>query len=341
MYPWLPAMLQATGSDAPDTVLADTALRLLDIGMAMGLPRAQMLDVPGMEDTMVRNPMARLPLASILKLADAIETRSGNVMAGLQIAGQLSPRSFSDIGYPILYAPNVATALQLFCEIQPFYQNVLRSSFCIEEPQEARLSFELPNTDPDQAAPLSEWVLVAHINVGTTVAGRALPIREVGFAHAPRRAAALYEEHFGCPVKFKQPQSYVLLDKDRVSQTAPRQNPHVIQAALAAHDMLEQWQSAGKLTLIKAYLFCLLQLDRRPISLARMAAAFGQSERTLRRMLIEDGLPFREVFDIARRVHFKLYNVEGLLSLGQIAQKLGYGELSALSRAQRRWKAKS
>jgi AraC-like DNA-binding protein len=307
MYPWLPAMLRATGSDAPDTVLADIALRLLDIGMAMGLPRPQLLNVLGVEDAVVRNPMARLPLASILKLADAVETRSGNVMAGLQIAAQMSPRSFSDIGYPILYAPNVATALQLFCEIQPFYQNVLRGSFAIDEAQQARLSFELPNADPEQAAPLCEWVLVAHIGIGTTVAGRALPLQEVGFAHAPRRAAALYDEHFGCTVKFRQSQSYVVLE--------------------------------GKRTLANAYLFCMLQLDRRPISLERMAMAFGISERTLRRMLIEEGLPFREVIDLARRVHFKLYGVEGQLTLGEIAQRLGYSELSALSRAQRRWKA--
>jgi AraC-like DNA-binding protein len=339
MYPWLPAMLQATGSDAPDTVLADIGLRLLDIGMAMGLARTQLLDVLGVQDALVRNPMARLPLASILKLANAIETRSGNVMAGLQIAAQLSPRSFSDIGYPILYAHNVASALQLFCEIQPFYQNVLRARFAVDGEPKARLSFMLPRADPDHAAPLTEWVLIAYIGIGSTISGRALPLDEVGFAHAPRRAAALYEQHFGCTVKFKQPQSYVLLDKDVVSRLSPRHNPHMIQTALAAHGVLEQWQSAGKLSLANAYLFCLLQLDRRPVSLERMAMAFGHSERTLRRMLIEEGAPFREVIDLVRRVHFKLYSVEGQLSLGEIAQKLGYSELSALSRAQRRWKA--
>jgi AraC-like DNA-binding protein len=339
MYPWLPAMLQATGSDAPDTVLADIALRLLDIGMAMGLPRAQMLDVLGIENDMVRNPMARLPLAPLLKLATAIETRSGNVMAGLQIAAQLGPRSFSDIGYPILYAPNVATALQLFCEIQPFYQNILQPSFSVDETLHVRLTLHLPTTDPELAAPFAEWVLVAFMGIANTVAGRILPIREMGFAHAPRREAALYEAHFGCPVQFRQPQSYVLLDKDLVSRSAPRQNPDVIQTALAAHGMLEQWQLGGKHMLANAYLYCLLQLDRRPISLERMAMAFGHSERTLRRMLIEEGAPFREVIDLARRVHFKLYGVEGQLSLGEIALRLGYSELSALSRAQRRWKA--
>ncbi len=330
-------MLRATGSDQPDTVLADIAIRLLDLGMQMGLPKTQLLEILELDDAQVRNPIARFPLAPLIRLATAIEARSGNVMAGLQIATQISPRSFSDIGYPILFAPDVATALQLFCDIQPFYQNVLQVQLSRDDANTIRLSFDLPHADPDHAAPLSEWVLAAHVGMAQKVADRPLPIREVGFAHSPRRDIDLYQQHFNCPVQFNQAQSYIVLDKDAVAIPAPKRNPDMIETAISVHAAFAQWQAEGKTNLANAYLFCLLQLDRRPVSLERMAKAFGQSERTLRRMLMEEGMPFRDIIDLARRVHFKLYRLEGQLSLGEIAFKLGYSELSAFSRAKKRW----
>jgi AraC-like DNA-binding protein len=339
MYSWLPQLLAATGSDEPDTVLADVALRLLDLGMAMGFSRDQLLDVLGVDDSQARNPMARLPLASVSKLAMAVEQKSGNPMAGLQVASQMSPRSFSDLGYPILYAPNVATAMQLFCELQPFYQNVLRAQFAQGDGASAWLTFDLPRADVQDAAPLSEWVLAAHLSIAGKVAGRKIKLHEVGFAHDRRRALELYQDHFGCPVRFHQTNSYVIFDKSMAVAPVPVANANLIHVGMAAHDVVSQWLAEGKTTLTNAYLFCLLQLDRRPVSLERMAMAFEVSERTLRRMLIEEGLPFRELVDLARRVHFKLYQLEGQLSLSEIALKLGYSELSALSRAQKRWKS--
>jgi AraC-like DNA-binding protein len=341
MYSWLPAVLHAMGSDKPDTVLADVALRLLDIGMQMGVSRPQLLGMLGIDDAHARNPLARLPLSAMTKLALMVEQRSGNPMAGLQIASQLSPRSFSDLGYPILYATDVATALRLFCELQPLYQNVLSPNFTIGDGASAWLTFDLVRADPNEAAPLSEWVVSAHLGIAGKVAGHQLPVREIGFSHAPRRGTDLYEQHFGCPVKFHQPNSYAIFDKAFALAPVPSANPNLVRIGVAAHDIVGQWLAESKQTLADAYLFCLLQLDRRPVSLERMALAFGYSERTLRRTLIQEGLPFRDLIDLARRVNFKLYQLEGQLSLSKIALRLGYSELSALSRAQRRWAEKA
>jgi AraC-like DNA-binding protein len=327
------------GADKPNTVLADVALRLLDIGMGLGMTRAELLTLLGVDPAQARNPMARLPLASMLRLALVIEQRSGNPLAGLQIALQMSPRSFSDLGYPILFAADVATALHLFCELHPFYQNVLLPSFDIDRHGLAHLNFDLISAEAEDAAPLSEWVVSAHLGVANKVLGRQLPPKEIGFCHAPRREIAMYELHFGCPVRFSQPKSYVIFDQAFALMPAVHANPKLIDVARSAHNILDQWLVEGKQTLVQAYMFCVLQLDRRPVSLDRMAAAFDYSERTLRRMLIAEGLPFRALIDLTRRVHFELYQREGALTLSEIALRLGYSELSALSRSQKRWRA--
>jgi AraC-like DNA-binding protein len=61
------------------------------------------------------------------------------------------------------------------------------------------------------------------------------------------------------------------------------------------------------------------------------------TERTLRRHLVDEGHPFRTLLDDLRKSMCELYRLENKRSLGEVAELLGYGELSAFSRAYRRW----
>jgi AraC-like DNA-binding protein len=71
-----------------------------------------------------------------------------------------------------------------------------------------------------------------------------------------------------------------------------------------------------------------------------MAKSFGMSERTLRRKLVEEGYPFRELLDLVRQDLCALYFMEDARLLGEIALLLGYSDLSAFTRAHKRWYGK-
>jgi AraC-like DNA-binding protein len=68
-----------------------------------------------------------------------------------------------------------------------------------------------------------------------------------------------------------------------------------------------------------------------------MAASFGMSERTLRRKLVEEGMSFRDLLDKVRKDMCKLYFMEDTRPLGEIALLLGYSDLSAFTRAHKKW----
>ena len=61
------------------------------------------------------------------------------------------------------------------------------------------------------------------------------------------------------------------------------------------------------------------------------------SERTLRRKLVDEGLAFRELLDRVRQDLCILYVMEDKRSLSEIALLLGYSDLSAFTRAYKRW----
>jgi len=58
---------------------------------------------------------------------------------------------------------------------------------------------------------------------------------------------------------------------------------------------------------------------------------------SLRRLLKSQGTSFQRLFDDTRRRLAHRYLFESSLTLTDIAQRVGYSELSAFSRAARRW----
>lgn len=76
-----------------------------------------------------------------------------------------------------------------------------------------------------------------------------------------------------------------------------------------------------------------LTLPFTPPTLDSMAATFGVSERVLRRKLVAEGMSFCALRDRVRRNLSELCLMEGKRSIGEIAVLLGYGEISAFTRA--------
>jgi AraC-like DNA-binding protein len=79
------------------------------------------------------------------------------------------------------------------------------------------------------------------------------------------------------------------------------------------------------------------RLAGRPPTVAEIAKALGLSTRTLQRRLTIVGKDFVTVLDDVRRARAQALLADGGQSLAEIAQKLGYSEHSAFTRAAIRW----
>jgi AraC-like DNA-binding protein len=74
-----------------------------------------------------------------------------------------------------------------------------------------------------------------------------------------------------------------------------------------------------------------------PPQLKNIAALLNTSERTLKRRLQEEGACFRDISNAARKARAQTLIDEGRLSLTEIAQELGFSDLSSFSQAYKRW----
>ena len=70
----------------------------------------------------------------------------------------------------------------------------------------------------------------------------------------------------------------------------------------------------------------------------QVASRLGMSSRTLRRRLDEEGSHFRQLLDEVRQALAEELLATGGLTLEEIAERLGYGEVSNFIHSFKRWK---
>ncbi|MFP3891083.1 MAG: AraC family transcriptional regulator [Ralstonia sp.] len=75
----------------------------------------------------------------------------------------------------------------------------------------------------------------------------------------------------------------------------------------------------------------------RPPQLKDIAALLNTSERTLKRRLQAEGACFRDLSNAVRKARAQALIAEGRLSMKEIAQDLGFSDLSSFSQAYKRW----
>lgn len=85
----------------------------------------------------------------------------------------------------------------------------------------------------------------------------------------------------------------------------------------------------------------LQQLGSDSTNLTNVAALVGINPRTLRRTLMNSGFTYRALLDDVRQQQALILVRDRQQSTSEIALKLGYSEVSAFSRAWRRWFGKS
>lgn len=159
-------------------------------------------------------------------------------------------------------------------------------------------------------------------------------IREAGMRRPepdPAFAAVL-----GVPVRFAASCSFFSIPNEALDLASRRADPRLYAALLPVASELVAGRDRGSIeTAVRARLRDLLPTGR--ADAAAVARLLGVSERTLSRRLSDAGTTFRDVMDgFCAEESERLLRRE--LSLSEIAERLGYGDQSAWTKAFRRWR---
>ncbi|WP_348699661.1 AraC family transcriptional regulator ligand-binding domain-containing protein [Duganella fentianensis] len=147
--------------------------------------------------------------------------------------------------------------------------------------------------------------------------------------------AHIYEETFGCPVKFGMPHNVMEFSDTDLVMALPANPPLAAGSGAPVLASLAKAEPPTFSAKVQALLASLL--PKGPPHRDDVAAQLMMSERTLQRRLAEEGTSFTNLVDDTRRELARQSLSCGELSLKMLSFQLGFSEPSAFYRACKRW----
>ncbi|TVP55661.1 MAG: AraC family transcriptional regulator [Halomonadaceae bacterium] len=277
---------------------------------------------------------ADIPISDWCQLLASASRHLADPRLGLHLGQTIIPRHIGVLGYVIMASENLGEALKRLHRYQRLIYDVT--------PLEVRGAGErvelVWGAEHGRPGPLvDETAITALIHLCRRLTASRLAPLSVSFINPQPEDTQPYEDFFGCPVHFAQPETIVSLSTGTLLQPMHTADPAML-------TMLEQ-QADALLARLPTQ-SPLVEQVRRRISyllpeqapeLAKVADAMGISTRTLQRQLAQAGTSFLQEVAAVRCEIAERYLRETKLGLVDIALLLGYSEHSAFTRSFIRW----
>ncbi len=278
--------------------------------------------------------LGRYPAEAYCQLLLRAAERLNDPLLGLHLGQSIQPAHLGALGYVLLACENLGAALmriqryhRLLHDINPIQHHIEGDSMVLQ--------WGVARGKP--GALFDETGIAAIVQFARALCGRMLPVRAVDFVNPPPSQTQPFIDHFGCPVRWGQPVTRLVIPL--ASLQTPLHQPDPVLLGLMEEQVeaaLAHLPDSGDL--IELTRRVVRQLARHGVpELEQVAAELRLSPRVFYRRLAERGQQFRQLRDVALRELAELHLVDERLTLADVSELLGYTEQSAFSRAFKRW----
>lgn len=262
-------------------------------------------------------------------------TRLSDPLLGLHLGQTVTASHFGILGYVFLACGNLAAALERFQRYQRLVYDVNPMTVTVAGDQ-VHLAWGVEQGCPGPL--VDETAITALIQFCRDLTGvEALAAQSIAFVNPQPADISPYENWFGCPVYFDQPNTRVTLAAHELQRSLRQPDPGLVailesqaDAQLSKLTDLNAWEQQVRTALSR-------QLPQATASLDSLAMELNVSPRTLHRRLAAEGWRFADLLADTRFQLAKEYLSTPGLQLAEIAQLLGYSEQSAFNRAFNGW----
>jgi AraC-like DNA-binding protein len=334
----------ASGADGARTgpaVLASAATGIVPFIERLGGDVDSIFGNSGLAPEMTGATTLRLQLSSFCRLFEQAAGRTGNDTFGLWFGNQFQPRDLGLWGYAAVSAPTVRGALQQLVDLFDHQQEHSILRLAPDARGLVRLEYRIEAPAIVERRQDAELSLGMFLNVIREGCGAAWSPEEVHFEHPSPPGWRDHERAFGAPVSFARPVNAIVFRPDVLDRAMPAADTRLM---MLMRRCLKDLGGARRPPPSPADLARAAVRARLPDgcpALETVAEDVGLPAAAIRRDLASCGLGYRELVEDVRREMAMAYLRQPYLSLTEIAFLLGYSELSAFSRAVRRWTGSS
>jgi AraC-like DNA-binding protein len=327
----------AIGRDADPSVLASAATGIVKFIERQRGDVDRIFGNAGISPEMAGSPTLQLSLSSYCRLFEESARITRNDNFGLWFGNSFDPRDLGLWGYASLSAPTLGVALDTLVDLFPLHQQ--SSSMAIKTSSDGlvRLEYRIDAPQIVERRQDAELSLGMFLNLIREAMGQSWAPEEVHFEHPKPEGWREHERAFAAPAFFSQPTNAIIFRPQILRHVMPAADPRLMSAMKLCLERLSERRDVR---------FSITDRVRSAVR-ARLPEGFPQIDAiaselriplsTVQRELHYDGLSYSTLVENTRRDLALSYVRQRQLSFSEIAFLVGYSELSAFSRAVRRW----
>ncbi|MFY9478558.1 MAG: AraC family transcriptional regulator [Aquabacterium sp.] len=312
---------------------------LVEAGQARGFKPPQILAGTGLRESDLLNPDAELNARQELRAVENLIRACTQPGLGLEVGLRGNLASYGFWGLGLISSATAGDALAFGLRYVP-----LSFPFCrISVTQEGGLrtiSFGEPALAPDVQQFLVERDMAAAALLMKEALGSRFVLSRFQLKHGLRTSATVsrdIEVAVGTRPRFGARDNSLSFEQSMLGWPLPQADPVTVALCeKACADLMERWRvRLGAGERLRQHLG-MAPLDAMP-TLVQSAQWLGLSERTLKRRLQDEGTTFSALLAQARSGQARALVADGDLPLTQIAERMGFSDLSSFSQAFKRW----
>lgn len=314
------------------SIPASFALALYEYLDQKGIDSDQLLPVPRPPQDALLN--ADIPIEDWRLMLECAARHLDDPLLGLHLGQTIIPRHAGVLGYVIMASDNLGEAITRFHHYQRLIYDV--TPLIVRQVEGAtELVWDAEHGRPGPL--VDETAVTALVNFFRRVTSPNLAPKSVGFINATPEKLNTYSDYFGCPVRFDQPETVIVIAASTLNQPLQTSDPAMLTMLEAQADsLLAQLPKRSPLIDEVRRRIGRLLSEQQP-DIDTIACGMGLSTRTLQRKLSQESTSFLKEVAAVRCEVAERYLRETNLGLVDIALLLGYSEHSAFTRSFIRW----
>ncbi len=298
----------------------------------------------GINDVTDAEHAVPLPTEKLIELIDHAALVSEDSLLGFNMATHFHYESSALVVLAMLAAPNVQMALKTLNHFDRYVDTGISTSYEFGNDRSV-FRAELLGVDSARTAHLNEYLLTFTVHALNTATRQNMPITEVHFQHHRSDGIEQLATFFNCKIKFNQKNNRLFFVSSFLKEPLFTGNEllfEILQNALKTYFYAESREMGFVDSVCRELIVSRENNDGasagdKKDTLDCIAETLALSPRTLRRRLKDEGYTFQEVKNLARERQAKHYLANTRMTLAEIAYAVGFSELSAFSRAFKRW----
>lgn len=319
-------------------VLAAAAYGAVDFITARGGDPERVAAVAGVDLKQLEIPTDPVDLRGYCGLFEEAARQTGEDNFGLWYGQQFEPHMLGLIGFIALASPTLGEAVKNLAHYFPLHQSGTRTRLFTHDGL-LHLEYQILDGRIVNRRQDAELTMGMFANLFRHCLGRNWVPEEVHLEHAAPQAPEEHEHAFHAPIFFGRGSNRLVFRNDQLERPMPGADPQLLSLLRATLTRVAQTTQLAFKDRLTGEIR--MHLAAGEVKFTDIAAALRMSQSALLRRLEDENIGFAKLVEQVRREQARAYLAQRHIAVSEIALLLGYSEISAFSRAFKRWEGVS